>query len=329
MKDENDFKYNEIKYRKNLSPLTELERDYLMNSQRDNYKDINDNTNYTYKTKTKTDTNYTPVSNPRTRIFNFFLNNRYEKQKSIAEKKESFDPIFEGTPGPGYYSPDTVYEKNINNLFNITPQSKSGFNSNLPRFKTSIKLNNDLGPGYYYNKSKPKKIQKPKYILGIIPHKENNINALKLSLAKENYKVPGPGSYEIKGNLIKEDITKNQNFGINEIRFKKDFKIKENLPGPGSYEIKSIFHQNKKDNTDKKNNNVYKNYKNDLDLIKQLEKIPKETSISPSVGFYNPGIVSSMEYEIKSKVNPYLDEKNVGFGTQEIKIFLLLFHQWK
>ena len=327
MKDETDMKYNEIKSRKNLSPLTELERDYLMNSQRDNYKNINDDTNYTYKTRTKTDTNYTQVSNPRTRIFNFIMNNRYEKQKAIAEKKESIDPIFEGTPGPGYYSPDTVYEKNNNNIFNITPQSKSSFNSNLPRFKTSSKLNNNLGPGYYYNKSKPKKITKPKYILGTIPNKENNIYALKLSLAKENYKVPGPGSYEIEGNLIKEDITKNQNFGVNERRFKKDFKIKENLPGPGSYEIKSIFQQNKKDTNDKKNNNVYKNYKSDLDLIKELEKIPKETIISPSVGLYNPGIVSSMEYEIKSKVNPYLDEKNVGFGTQEKKVMSLINHE--
>ena len=317
-KDEKDEKYNEIKSRKNLSPLTELEKDYLINSQRDARKNINDNTYYTYKTKTKTDTNYTPVTNPRTRIFNFIMNNRYDKARAIAEKKDNYDPIFDGTPGPGYYSPDTLYDKNINNLFNITPQSKSGFSSNLPRFKTSVKLNNDLGPGYYYNKSKPKEVKKPKYILGITPNKENNLCALKLSLAKENYKVPGPGSYEIEGNLLKEDITKNQNFGVNEQRFKKNYKIKENSPGPGSYEIKSIFHQNKKETKDKKDN-VFKNYKSDLDLIKELEKIPKETYISPSVGFYNPGIVSSMEYEIKSKVNPYLDEKNVGFGTQEKK----------
>ena len=34
---------------------------------------------------------------------------------------------------------------------------------------------------------------------------------------------------------------------------------------------------------------------------------------------YNPNIISSMEYEIKSRVNPYLDEKKVGFGIQEKK----------
>ena len=31
-----------------------------------------------------------------------------------------------------------------------------------------------------------------------------------------------------------------------------------------------------------------------------------------------------MEYEIKSKVNPYLDEKNVGFGTQEKKVMSMI-----
>ena len=90
------------------------------------------------------------------------------------------------------------------------------------------------------------------------------------------------------------------------------------MPGPGSYEVKSIFHQDKKD-TNKKNN-IFKNYKNDLEIIKELEKVPKVTSSSPPpVGFYNSNIISSLEYGVKSKVNPYLDEKNVGFGIQEKK----------
>ena len=141
---------------------------------------------------------------------------------------------------------------------------------------------------------------------------------MKLSLAKENYKVPGPGSYHVEGNLLKEDITKNQNFGSNDIRFKKNNTNKENSPGPGYYNIKTLFQMDKKETNDKKNN-VYKNYKSDLELIKELEKIPKEIYNPPPVGFYNPNIVSSLEYEIKSKVNPYLDEKNVGFGIQEKK----------
>ena len=314
MKDENDEKYNEIKSRKNLSPLTQLEKDYLINSQKEARINTNTNNIYSYKTKARTETNYSPITNPRSRIFNFIMNMRYDKQKIFAEKKDDVDPIFDGTPGPGYYSPETQYEKNSNYYHS----SKKCFNSNIPRFKTLIKVNNDLGPGFYYNQTKSKKVEKPKYILGLTPNKEDNLCALKLSLSKENYKVPGPGSYEVERNFIKDDITKNQNFGANAIRFKKNYKIKEDLPGPGSYEIKSIFHKDKKEPNGKKNN-IYKNYKSDLELIKELEKLPKESYNPPPVGFYNPNIISSMEYEIKSKVNPYLDEKNVGFGIQEKK----------
>ena len=310
-KDEKDEKYKDIKSRKNLSPLTQLEKDYLTNSQRETKNKNYANDTYGYKSKTKTEINYSPTNYTRSRLFNFFMNLRYDKHRNMAEKKDDMDQIFKDTPGPGYYSPDSQNEKNIN-------YPNSCFNSNLPRFKTLIKINNDLGPGYYYNKSKPKKIEKPKYILGPIPNKEENMYALKLSLSKENYKVPGPGSYEIEGKIIKEDITKNQNFGSNDRRFKKNFKLEENIPGPGSYEIKSIFQQDNKKDLNKKNK-VYKNYKNDLELIKELEKVPKATYNSPAVGFYNSNIISSLEYSIKSKINPYLDEKNVGFGIQAKK----------
>ena len=321
-RNDNDEKYDIIKSRKNLSPLSQLEKDCLMNTQKG--KKLNSENNngiYQYKIKTKTEiNNSSPLSktNPRSKIFNYFMNNRYDKQKSICErKKEELDPIFSTSPGPGYYYPDTQYETNKKNL-SLSPNYNHGFNSNIPRFKTFNKVNNDLGPGFYYNKSKPKIVEKPKYILGITPNKEDNLCALKLSLAKENYKVPGPGSYHVEGNLLKEDITKNQNFGSNDIRFKKNNTNKENSPGPGYYNIKTLFQMDKKETNDKKNN-VYKNYKSDLELIKELEKIPKEIYNPPPVGFYNPNIVSSLEYEIKSKVNPYLDEKNVGFGIQEKK----------
>ena len=321
-RNDNDEKYDIIKSRKNLSPLSQLEKDCLMNTQKVK-KLYNENSNgiYPYKIKTKTEiNNSSPLSktNPRSKIFNYFMNNRYDKQKSICErKKEELDPIFSTSPGPGYYYPDTQYETN-KKILSLSPNYNHGFNSNIPRFKTFNKVNNDLGPGFYYNKSKPKIVEKPKYILGITPNKEDNLCALKLSLAKENYKVPGPGSYHVEGNLLKEDITKNQNFGSNDIRFKKNNTNKENSPGPGYYNIKTLFQMDKKETNDKKNN-VYKNYKSDLELIKELEKIPKEIYNPPPVGFYNPNIVSSLEYEIKSKVNPYLDERNVGFGIQEKK----------
>ena len=306
MKNEDDEKYKLIKLRKNLSPLTQLEKDYLLNSQRQKSKVIS-------KPKTENNSKY---NNSRTKIFNYFINLRYDKIRNVNEKKENDFP-FTGNPGPGYYSPEEEYSKS-ENYFGYN-KFKKNFNSRSPRFKNIEKPNNDLGPGFYYNHSKPKKVEKPKYILGFVdnPTKEDNICALKLSLAKENYKVPGPGSYEIEGNLLHEDISNNQNFGSNDRRFKKSLEIMNDYPGPGSYEKKDEFTKENKNNL--KKNKIYTNYKTDLDLVKELDKVPKEVFSNPPVGLYNPNIISSMEYNAKSKINPYIDEKFVGFGSQAKK----------
>ena len=47
--------------------------------------------------------------------------------------------------------------------------------------------------------------------------------------------------------------------------------------------------------------------------------MPKDEFSTPPVGLYNPNIISSMEYNAKSKINPYADEKIIGFGVQEKK----------
>ena len=304
MRNDNDEKYNAIKERKNLSPLTQLEKDYLMNSKKLKSKKI---------PKTENNSRY----NTKSKLFNYFINLRYDKIKNVHEKKDYDNFLFEGNPGPGYYSPENNYSQS-ENYFRYD-KSKKNFNAKSPRFKTVTKANNDLGPGFYYNKSKPKKVEKPKYILGVIenPNKDDNLCALKLSLAKENYKVPGPGSYEVEGNLIHEDISNNQNFGSNDRRFKNSQEIMNDYPGPGSYEKKDGFSKENKSNIKKQN--IFTNYKTDLNLIKEIYKIPKEEFITPPVGLYNPNIISSMEYNAKSKINPYADEKRIGFGIQEKK----------
>jgi len=170
----------------------------------------------------------------------------------------------------------------------------------------------------YYNKSKPKKILKPNIILRPISNNKNNdkkLNALLISYRKEDYNVPGPGSYEIKRDLIREDMTNNQNFGSNDRRFKISQDISNDYPGPGTYEPTQVFPKYKEIIP----KNLYTNYKSDLALMKELEKVPKEEFITPGVGLYNPNIVSSMEYNAKSKVNPYANTKKIGFGVQEKK----------
>ena len=146
------------------------------------------------------------------------------------------------------------------------------------------------------------------------------MSALLLSYEKKDYNVPGPGSYELKRDLIHEDITNNQNFGSNDRRFKVSQEISNDYPGPGSYDPTQLFPKSKEIIP----KNLYTNYKSDLELMKELEKIPKEEFITPGVGFYNPNIVSSLEYNVKSKINPYANTKDIGFGIQEKKVTSLI-----
>ena len=55
--------------------------------------------------------------------------------------------------------------------------------------------------------------------------------------------MPGPGSYEVEGNLLHEDISNNQNFGSNDRRFKKSIEIINDYPGPGAYHIPCSFEE--------------------------------------------------------------------------------------
>ena len=293
--DDKDEKYNVIKARKNSPLLTQLEKEFLMNSQNNKPKDA------AKKKKKK-------------RIFNS-LNNRYDKIK-LLNKEKTMNELFNETPGPGYYNLDN--NTDLLNNYSLNNKLRNSCNSKTKRFKTIYKNNNDLGPGFYYNKSKPKKIEKPNIILRSISNlknKDKKLSALLLSYEKKDYNVPGPGSYEIKRDLIHEDITNNQNFGSNDRRFKISKEISNDYPGPGSYEPTQLFPKSKEIIPKK----LYTNYKSDLELMKELDKVPKEEFITPGVGYYNPNIVSSLEYNIKSKINPYANTKNIGFGIQEKK----------
>ena len=293
--DDKDEKYNVIKARKNLPLLTQLEKEFLMNSQNNKPKDV-----------TK--------SNTKKRIFNS-LNNRYDKIK-LFNKEKTMNELFNESPGPGYYNIDN--NADLLHNYSLNNKLRNSFNSKTKRFKTIYKNNNDLGPGFYYNKSKPKKVEKPNIILRPISNlknKDKKLSALLLSYEKKDNNVPGPGSYEIKRDLIHEDITNNQNFGSNDRRFKISQEISNDYPGPGSYEPTQLFPKSKEIIP----KNLYTNYKSDLELMKELEKVPKQEFITPGVGFYNPNIVSSLEYNVKSKINPYANTKNIGFGIQEKK----------
>ena len=315
-KNDQDPKYEIIKTQKNLIPITQLEQDYIDN--------IKKNTKSTLSTKYSKTTENIKNKNP---VFNFILNLRYNKTKELNQKKEKQrDFIFETTPGPGYYSPDS----NCPEEKYLTKNSLgvSCFESKSPRFtKTSSinKTNNNLGPGYYYNKTKPLTIKKPNYIKGLSMLENRNCknyknSALKISLEKEDFKIPGPGAYELQGNLLHDEISNNKNFGRNGKRFIYDDENENNNLGPGCYDpykkeefpiSKDSFH----------NKNLFTNFKSNLKYVEEAKKIPKEKYEVPPVGLYNPNIVTSVEYETQSKINPFVDGNLVGFGAQAKKSF--------
>ena len=120
MRNNNNEKYESIKKRKTLSSLTQLEKDYLMNSQRQKTKII---------LKTENNSRY----NPKSELFNYFMNLRYDKVKNIYEKKDYDDFLFEGSPVPGYYSPENNYTQSDN--FSKYDKSKKNLMQNHQNLK--------------------------------------------------------------------------------------------------------------------------------------------------------------------------------------------------
>ena len=309
--DEKDPKYNMIQFRKNLPHLTELEKNYIDN------KSTSTNTNTSKKSK----------KFEKNAIFKYQMNRRYNMIRIIKNKLNSEkDLIFEADPGPGYYTPDQTekfYEAQT-----VGNNSVKCFQSTSPRFNMKYsKLDEKIGPGYYFQKTLPNKTKKFK------PKKGHFINinkdliensAYKLNNIKEDFKIPGPGFYENFRTFfpIKGSFTTKNNFGNTSERFKEDYNNND-TPGPGYYDI---YHEEKYSKTTNslpkfkyKNKIPFTNYKSDLINVNEMSKITKDKFDVPPIGSYNPYITTTIDYNNKSKINTFTDNTVVGFGSQEKK----------
>ena len=312
-RDEKNPKYNLIKYKKNLQPLTELELDYLENKN-----------NFDNKSKTMSKINKQKEKNP---IFKYFMNRRYNMIKNMKNKIDSEkELIFETTPGPGYYAPDSdkiFYE--TQNMIQSKNKNKC-FQSTSPRFKTKTLSNIDpkIGPGYYFEKTKPNKIKKDKLTKGHLINvnkKDIETSAFNISMIKEDFKIPGPGYYEIFGSQFPKAISTNNNFGFNVERFKALNEESVNYPGPGHYNwYKDQFTRTTRSlpkNSYINNKKLFTNSKSDLINVKEMNKYTRDKFYVPPIGLYNPYIITSIDYNNKAKINTFTDKTVVGFGSQE------------
>ena len=131
---------------------------------------------------------------------------------------------------------------------------------------------------------------------------------------KERMKDPkiGPGSYDVVPPLIKKPISSVTKFGSIAERFieKKD----EEVPAPGFYNP---------DNSGKSQKIIKPKVigKEDEEEYgeenkKKYGRLNLKKSDVPPVGSYNPGIVSSIQYTVTSKINPY-QGRFVPFNTND------------
>jgi hypothetical protein len=134
------------------------------------------------------------------------------------------------------------------------------------------------------------------------------------NLIKKNKEYqPGPGEYNIEGELIKKEISNIKSFGSNVERFH-------------GKEITTPKKQKKNSSDDNNNIKVYINqYKIEEDIksihlnkkikyLTKLEKNKKKEKLRrqpyvykpiPCVGTYSPEITKSIYYQVFSKINPY------------------------
>ena len=243
-------------------------------------------------------------------------NNNNESKEKILENN-LYNNLFSFEPGPGYYYKDNLFDdikKKVNNYYEKNHQCFGV--SSKRNLSTFTKESNDIGPGHY---SPDLFEKKEKFIPNFFPfaHRENIIkNYNPKDLAKKsilynnnvNNEI-GPGKYEIKSQFDMKKKLNKISFSY-EKRFNDYINGKSELyPGPGEYlklknwkkpEKKIIkvsdLIQNNINNINKKIN-INKDEKDDISIEKNEDKI------TPGVGIYNPDILNSINYKIKSREN--------------------------
>ena len=312
-RDENNPKYNLLKYKKNLKPLTELEKDFL-----ESKKNFEEKSNSVSNTSKQSEKNA---------MFKYIMKRRNDMFKNLRNKGGEKDFIFDTTPGPGYYDQDNIrfFSETQNNIIQIN--KNKCFQSTSPRFRAKNKsdLNTKIGPGYYYQKTKPKKVKKEKQVKGHLINVDKDYidaSALKISQIKEDFKIPGPGYYDVLSGELPKPLSTNYNFGFNDERFKVN-EEKLGTPGPGAYNgYKDQFSRTTTRSVPKnsyKNKQLFTNSRSDLINVEEMSKFTHDKFFVPPIGLYNPNIITSIDYNNKSKINTFVDKTVVGFGSQEKK----------
>ena len=257
-------------------------------------------------------------NNIRNLVFNRFLKDRKKSHFDNLNKLKEYKDIildikFKDTPGPGFY--DNKIIKGPISIFNTNKRTQN-FGSSAPKFTKTNTENEMIGPGSYFlerNKYEPKfeTVIFPKR-----PKKTNVDNNKDVGILINNIRSnnmerePGPGQYDLEKDFIKKEVSKVKSFGILSERFKTSSSLDNNKLSERDRE------KNKYDKTnykfeDKMRIKINSRY---LELKKEEEKAEKRRRKKfmnikePAVGTYSPEIITSLSYNVLSKINPYQNQ---------------------
>ena len=254
----------------------------------------------------------------RNKIFHDFIKSRedlhYRTMSKLKDKKNVIiDLEYDEQPGPGFYN-QSIMPKHISFM-----STASNFGSTSPKFNSTKKENEVIGPGSYF-KEKNKYQPKFKAVLHAkIPEKQkrkSNDSVFVQSLIKNNEeKMPGPGEYNVEGKLIKKEISNIKSFGSNVERFKYSKSSEEKDSSKNEIidnDVKEYINQSITEEEKKEENRIKeRQYIKKVELYKKQEKEKRQKylkKLTPSVGTYSPEITSSIQYQVLSKLNPYRNQ---------------------
>ena len=259
-------------------------------------------------------------------VFRRFVKDRKKVHDMSLKKIKQYNDMildikYNDTPGPGYYHNESKILKSPISIFNTN--KSQNFGSNTPQF---FKINTDnvlIGPGSYFHE---KNKYEPKFETIIHtkkPERKDSENKKEIGIYLNNFrknnikKQPDVGQYDLEKDFIKKEISNVKSFGILSERFKSNRSTDEK-------EIEEYDKGEKEEKNDlekNKNNSIINNRYEDrlkikidskyIELKKEEEKKEKEKRDKyrdiklPPVGAYSPEIITSMSYNVLSKVNPY------------------------
>ncbi len=270
---------------------------------------------------------------------NFLINNQNSNPILNASYLKDFNDFQnKNFPGPGYYidieKNSDFYTKSL-----PYPENKQFFLSNMERFPYNSNTNINLGPTTYFRNNE---YYNSAFNTGNIK-KNKNLNKIKnapfnsrqkrfalFRNDKINLLSPGPGAYDPKLNIEKNNFNNNVTaFNLRQKRFgpnNSNLKWLMNTPGPGSYI--NPYTATGTDNT-VFINGLYLDQRKGKEILRpksqNVRVMKKNVSNGPDFGTYDADKIYTIAYNNKKKAKNQKENNeklNIAFDSHNSKMNL-------